>query len=360
MSRSFDPTAGADSITFSPGTAPPDQGPITVAVLAKAASLTGWTGWMISGRKSGSGIWGFLTSNNAGPKLFAENDFGSGVSGLATGWRWYVMTKASGSAIPRIHVWDLSSAWTHTDNTSAVADGTGPIDTLILGSNGTNGWRGSIAVAAAWTSVLTDAAIEAAMTLKASDTLGAAPTWMVRLNQASTATAVTDDTGGGGNQTAIAGTTIDTDPAGYDYSLTVSATPNGIAVPVAAGAPTAALGLSATPNGITAPVALGTPTASLSRSAAPTGLAVSVSLGTPTASLAGSAPTGIAAPVALGQPGTSYALSASPTGLAVPVSLGLPSSHEPVVASGRRVVVADLSRASVIADLTRPSVTVAL
>lgn len=225
MSRSFSPSAGSDSITFLPGAAPPDQGPITIAILAKAASLTAWTGWLISGRTAG-GVWGLLTSNNGGPRLFAENDFGAGVTGLSTSWRWYVMTKAAGAALPRIHIGDLAGGWTHTNDTFAVNDGSGPITSIVLGSNGTNGWRGSIAVAAAWDSVLNDSAIEATMTLKASDVFSAVPTWMVRLNQTSTATAVPDDTPGGGNQSAIIGTSIDVDdPPGFDYALTVTPPP---------------------------------------------------------------------------------------------------------------------------------------
>lgn len=227
MSRQFDTTGGTDSITCAAGNAPPDQGPITVGVLAKSSSVAGYTGWMIEARKSGSAVWGFLTSNNAGPKLFAENDFGNGVSGLSTSWRWYVMTKASGSAAPRIHVWDLSGAWTHTDNSALVGDGTGAIDTIYVGSqNGSsNGWRGSLAVLAACDTAMNDAAVEAAFTLAALDTYTAISTstkkWMVRLNQASTATALVDDTGGSGGQTAITGTSVDADdPPGYSYSLT--------------------------------------------------------------------------------------------------------------------------------------------
>jgi hypothetical protein len=220
VSRQFDTAAGTDSITFSVGNAPPDQGPITVALLAKAFSTAGWTGWLISGRTAGA-VWGILTSNNGGAKLFAENDFGNGVAGLSTSWRWYVMTKASGSVAPRIHVGDLSGSWTHTDNSANTGDGTGPITSLILGNNGTNGWRGSFAVAAAWTSVLSDATIEATFGTSAATVLAASPGWMVRLNQASAATSVTDDTGGGGGQSAISGTSVDADdPPGFNYALT--------------------------------------------------------------------------------------------------------------------------------------------
>lgn len=223
MSRQFDTSGGADSITFNVGNAPPDQGPITVGILAKSFTVAGFTMWMIRGTKTGTAIWGMLTSNNSGPKLFAENDFGNGVAGLSTSWRWYVMTKASGSALPRIHVWDLSGAWSHTDNSANTADGTGPIDTLLLGTagGGANGWRGSIAVAAAFASQMNDAAVEAAFTLSAAATFNASPGWMVRLNQASTATSVPDDTGGGGGQSAISGTSVDADdPPGYSYALT--------------------------------------------------------------------------------------------------------------------------------------------
>jgi len=229
MARSFDPAGGADSITFAaPASVPPDQGPITIAVLAQAADTIGWTGWMVRGLKSGTPILGFLTSNNAGPKLFAENDFGSGVTGRSTSYRWYVMTKAGGSALPRIHVGDPTGtpSWAHTNNDFNVGDGSGPIDTLIVGGTGggSNGWRGPIMVAAMVDEAWTDGQIEARCTMAALDLFtpvsAATKKWMVRLNQASTATAVTDDTGGGGDQTAISGTTVVSDLAGFDYSIT--------------------------------------------------------------------------------------------------------------------------------------------
>lgn len=264
MSRQFDTTGGTDSITFSVGNAPPDQGPITIAVLAKATSTSGWTGWMLAGRKSGTAVLGFLTSNNGGARLFAENDFGNGVAGLSTSWRWYVMTKASGAAAPRMHIWDLSGAWSHTDNSATVADGTGPIDTLIVGSqNGsTNGWRGSLAVVAADAAAWSDAQVEARCTLAAADLFNASPGWMIRLNQASTATSITDDTSGGGNQSAITGTSVDAnDPPGFDYSLSPPAPAQGSAAftlnmaGAATGARTSAgsapftLGMHAAPTG---------------------------------------------------------------------------------------------------------------
>lgn len=276
---------------------------------------------MISGLKSGTGVWGLLTSNNAGAKLFAENDFGNGVAGLSTSWRWYVMTKASGSVLPRIHVWDLSGAWTHTDDSSNTGDGTGPIDTLILGNKSGAGWRGSIAVAVACDTQMNDAAVEAAFTLSAIDQLNAVNAatkrWMVRLNQSSTATNVTDDTSGSGDQSALSGTSVDADnPPGYSYSLSATVAPTGIAVPVGVGTPSVAWSTTASPTGIAVPVTLGTPAVAWSTTAAPGGIAVPVTLGQPTvAMLVGSvAPTGIAVPVAVGTPAVAFTASTASGG----------------------------------------------
>lgn len=98
--------------------------------------------------------------------------------------------------------------------------------------------------------------------------------------------------------------------------------PNGLAVPVALGSPTAAQAQTAAPSGLAVPVALGQPTATR-QSAAPSGLAVPVALGTPTVTRQSAAPNGLAIAVALGQPSTSIP-AAAPAGLAVPVSLGTP------------------------------------
>lgn len=286
MSRFFNGPTTADAITFAVGNAPPDQGPITIAVLAKAANTSGFTGWMIQARATTTAVWSILTSNNVGAKLFMENDFTAGNAGLTTGWAWYVATKASGASTPRWHIHDLTAAtaWSHANAGGTVGDGTGPITNILVGGNLSAGstWRGSIAVVAAWDSVLSDVAIEAAMTSAAADTLAATPKWMVRLNQASTATSVTDDTGGGGDQTALAGTSVDADdPPAYNYALTSSAAPSGISMPIALGTPAVALSRTAAPSGIAMPITLGTPSAGVLVS--PAGLALPIAVGTPVA-----------------------------------------------------------------------------
>ena len=267
MSRSFDPIAGTHFVTFSPGSAAPNEGPITMAFLAKAANTGGWTGWGMRGMNGASAIWGHLTSS---AKMFIEGDFGTGVSGLTTSWAWYVAKKASGTVAPRFGIFPIGSSWTFTDGSATVADRTGPIDTIFVGGagGGTNGWRGSIAVAATWSSALSDTTIQNTFGLSASTVLAAGPNWMTRWNQSSTATSVTDDTGNGGNQSAITGTTVDADdPPGFDYSLTSPISPTGLAVPVALGSPTVLAGLTIAPSGLAVPVALGAPTVGATKGA---------------------------------------------------------------------------------------------
>jgi uncharacterized protein DUF4082 len=101
-------------------------------------------------------------------------------------------------------------------------------------------------------------------------------------------------------------------------------TPAGMAVPVAQGAPTVALGLSTAPNGQSAPVALGSPAVAIP-STAPSGIAVPVALGQPTVGPPATTPSGLAVPVAVGQPSVSNTLVATPSGLAIPVAIGQPT-----------------------------------
>jgi hypothetical protein len=225
MSRFFNGGTAADYITCSPGNAPAVQGPITIAVLAHP-STSAFTGWIVQGMTA-SGVWSILCDAGV---MFVENDFTAGSPAHGTGWCWYVATKATGSVIPRWHVHDLTAgtAWTHTNASGTVPNNAGPITSIRVGSSaaGTAAqtFRGRLAAVAAWNSALSDVAVEAACTLAASDLAVSSPAWAVLLNQASTATSVTDITGGGGNQSALNGTAVDADePPGWSYSLTSTA-----------------------------------------------------------------------------------------------------------------------------------------
>jgi hypothetical protein len=228
MSRFFNGGTSAEYITCSPGNAPTVQGPITIAVLARPSTAS-FTGWMVQGMTA-SGVWSILLDSGV---QFLENDFTAGGPSHGTGWCWYGATKASGSVVPRWHMHDLTAgtAYTHTNASGTVPNNTGPITSIRIGSSaaGTAAqtFRGRIAAVAAWNSPLSDAAFEAACTSAASDLAASSPAWAVLLNQASTATSVTDITGGGGSQTALTGTAVDADePPGWSYSL-ASAAPVG-------------------------------------------------------------------------------------------------------------------------------------
>lgn len=138
------------------------------------------------------------------------------------------------------------------------------------------------------------------------------------------------------------------------------ATPSGIAVPLALGAPVAALGLTVVPAGLAVPVAVGQPVAALGLSTAPTGLAIPVALGQPTVGPAGVQPDGLAIPVAIGQPTVAIGRVAAPAGLAIPVALGQPSVLPvDVVDSPNRPIVATTSPRVIVATTSRPRVVTA-
>lgn len=236
MSRGFASPFSLDRITFAPGNSPSDQGPITIAMLGRTSGVN-FTGWVLTGRDGGgTRIWSALAANNSGSLMYMENDFSSGGPLMPQDkWCWFVWTKASGSVLPRYHLLNITdgSAWVHQDGSSNVPDGSGPITEVHLGSDGSgstsNGWRGEIVASATWASVLSDVDIEATFTLSATDLAAGNPDWGVLLNQASTSDTVLDFTGNGGDQTGLAGTTIDGDePPGWSYDLT----PSGLTVAV--------------------------------------------------------------------------------------------------------------------------------
>jgi hypothetical protein len=231
MSRAFAGPSSNETISFSAGASPGSQGPFTMAALVKANA---GFGWIASGNAGSTPIWSAGLDTSA---WFMWNDFTSGRAQIVTTghWAWIVVTKATGSAIPRWHIRDVTSAgsWDHTNTTGGtVADNAATLTSVTVGNAvsfaAANCWQGSIAALATWNNTFTDLQVEGLATLSAADLLSGggvtAPKWMVRLNQASTATSVPDDTGNGGNQSAITGTSIDVDePPGWSYTLTAAA-----------------------------------------------------------------------------------------------------------------------------------------
>jgi hypothetical protein len=128
-------------------------------------------------------------------------------------WHHLVITKAGGTTSARAHGAVLGSgSWTRTDTGTTITDEASSVDRIEIGSflDG-NTFAGLIAVAALFPTQLTNGNVDSIDTTPSTQqliTLGAAGVW--ELNQASTATAV-DDAVGTADQTAITGTTVDTD-----------------------------------------------------------------------------------------------------------------------------------------------------
>ncbi len=162
--------------------------------------------------------------NITGPGFTSSN-----YSALIGGWAAIGITKASGSAAVRTHIYDYDTGlWTHTD-LATLTNGSGTVDTILLGSFDPGQFlNGIVAAYGLWTgTALADAVFSAGSGFQASlsNWYAQTPSVLWRFNQASTATAVTDLMGSGADQSAIVGTTVSADePAGWSYALVNSVT----------------------------------------------------------------------------------------------------------------------------------------
>lgn len=152
--------------------------------------------------------------------------------GLTTGaWQVIGISKAGGAATPRLHRKVLGSgSWTHTDGSASVGTNAATAVNITFNAfqDGSGGWLWYIGSAAMFLSNLSDTDyvnIESNHTTAwIYNNLSPAALW--DFNQASTATAVTDLTGGGANQTALSGTSVavGNDPPGWVFGVSSAAT----------------------------------------------------------------------------------------------------------------------------------------
>jgi hypothetical protein len=154
-------------------------------------------------------------------KWYGAGDF-SGFGTVVSGdWQVVGQSKAAGTSVYRWHYWDytLGGAKTHADGTGTHTD-PGAVDDVRLG-DGDNKGKQTSAVIAVWNRVLSDAEFESLCTANLSDWAALAPDALWPLNQASGSDPVSDVTDNGADQIAISGTIdTDTDPPGFDYTLT--------------------------------------------------------------------------------------------------------------------------------------------
>jgi hypothetical protein len=213
-------------------------GPSTFAILVKPQENTD-NGIVSIGNAFGTGtssfgqgkmtLWpGNSTSSGIHVGLNSSTDTTQAtvLTGTADGWVIIVVTKASGTAAPRVHKRVLSSATTSRANTgTAVANfafaGT---DTIVFGKDEfVNKYTMRLATAGFWNVAMSDAQVDALWTnLRTSDWYGhaaGAPVALWDFNQTGNGTPVQDLMGGGANQTTIAGTSVVSgdDPPGWVF-----------------------------------------------------------------------------------------------------------------------------------------------
>lgn len=208
----------------------------TVAVIVKPAILTGGRVLVCL---TTSGIVTRLIINLNGTSIgyFDGSSFNTSASGIVdtTDWWLIVVRKASGVVQPRFSVYEFATdTWVHgstpADGNSA-SPGAGGL-TFWSNDGGSDFWNGRVAIRAVWANELGpsgawtadasgDAAIEAAgLETSLSSWEAASPAAGWAYNQDSTATAVTDFTGGGADQTSLTGTTVinGDDPPGFSFN----------------------------------------------------------------------------------------------------------------------------------------------
>lgn len=145
-------------------------------------------------------------------------------SALIGGWAVIGITKASGSNPIRTHIYDYDTAtWNHAD-LAPLADGSGTVDSILLGSFDPGQFlNGIVAAYGLWAgTALADGAFTTGTGFQTSlaNWYAQTPSVLWRFNQVSAADPVTDLMGSGADQSAITGTTVSADePAGWSYAL---------------------------------------------------------------------------------------------------------------------------------------------
>lgn len=155
-----------------------------------------------SSHASASAIWSsWGSTDNSGTLKFNSSN----------GWCIIACTKATGSATPRYHKYVLSTqTWSHGNGGGAVANATStPGGTVKFGAVDTDMLNGDIAAAALYDRALADQEVESLASCWEA-WLGYGPVGAWLFDQDATSQSLLDWTGGGANQSAITGTTVQT------------------------------------------------------------------------------------------------------------------------------------------------------
>jgi hypothetical protein len=125
------------------------------------------------------------------------------------GWLLLAITKQSGTSPPRMHKYQYSTnTWTRANSSTGAQDGSAAVTTKLIG-NSTNAlpFNGDIAAVADFGYAMTDDQVES-LSISLTSWLARGPLGMWVLDQQATSQKVIDWTGGGANETALAGTAV--------------------------------------------------------------------------------------------------------------------------------------------------------
>jgi Concanavalin A-like lectin/glucanases superfamily len=189
-------------------------GAFTIAALVRFGNK-GTFADIVTNRESGGGARIIFYRSNTNKATTWINGTNSEVGAEIAEGSWYivVVSKASGSVKPTIHLQKVGAAWAHTEGSAALANAAsmtgGHIALGQVETGSGEAFKGDIAAVAEWTSALSNAEVEAlgsVSTLSEWGTAkGAAGLWL--FNQASVTEEVKDQTGNGANQSGRTGTT---------------------------------------------------------------------------------------------------------------------------------------------------------
>lgn len=227
MSGSWD-NSGQQYIALSAGACGPvGTGAHTIAMLIQRGGAT--SNDQLIACYAGATLVRQMLIDSSGP-VFAQGDFGNGSSTSITAGVWYVVvaSKIAGTAAYRYAVWLYASDGSGTMVHNSSSDATHPTDgaaitQIRIGGGDVNGF-GLIAVAALWTSVLTDTQLDTLKSAALADWAALSPQSLISLENWDGSTGCTDVVGTAA-QTGITGAVqAGANPTGFDFTLSGGAT----------------------------------------------------------------------------------------------------------------------------------------
>ncbi|MGE5828097.1 MAG: hypothetical protein ACM30G_06980, partial [Micromonosporaceae bacterium] len=166
--------------------------------------------------------------DGAGHLFFSVNgsgDAGDYVADVGL-WRQDWFSRPSGNVQLRHHKYRYAApGWAHTD-LGVVGNGGVANEAMVVGLFAAGQYADLSIAAMAWYAAdLADATLEASTVLTSyPGWLSLTPVGAWKFNQASVLTSVSDDSGNGADQSAISGTSVTDDPAGFNYGGSIDTT----------------------------------------------------------------------------------------------------------------------------------------